>query len=139
MPSDADTTAGDAAASAEGDSSAKEAGTAGSFKDPHEEKDLVRIDPAKIRVVEVERKDSGTFLRRDCYDPDGGDAEVGDVMGLRDGELWLRTVSWARSKDMKPELEVEWEPTGLTRDQIETVEVFSWPVGTPVPVFTDDM
>lgn len=108
-------------------------------EDPLSETNLVRIDPKKIRVVDVERKDTGEILRRDCYDPDGGDADIGDVMGLKDGELWLRTVSWARSKTMEPTMEVRWEPTGLAREDIGQVEVFTWPVGEPVPVFTDDM
>lgn len=107
--------------------------------DPLSDTDLVRIDPERIRVVDVARKDTNEVLRRDCYDPDGGGAEVGDVMGLKDGELWLRTVSWARSKTMDPQMEVRWEPTGLAREDIGQVEVFTWPVGEPVPVFTDDM
>lgn len=108
-------------------------------EDPFSETDLVRIDPTKIRVVDIERKDTGSILRRDCYDPDGGAAEIGDVMGLKDGELWLRVVAWARSKSMDPTLHVRWEATGLCREDIGEVQVFTWPVGEPVPVFTDEM
>ncbi len=116
-----------------------EAASDAETEDPLTDADLGCIDPSKIRVVDIERKDTGEILRRDCYDPDGGAAEIGDVMGLKRGELWLRTVSWARSKSMEPTIHVRWEATGLAREDIGKVEVFAWPVGEPVPIFTDNM
>jgi len=95
----------------------------------------VRIDPQKVRVVDVEIKDTGELVRRDCYDPDGGPAEMGDVMRLKDDQLWLRVIRWAREKVHSSEVQVEWQATGLTPDEIGRIGVFTWPVGTAVRVF----
>lgn len=80
----------------------------------------------------------GDLIRRDCYDPDGKDAQMGDVLGLKDGEPWIRTVDWADSKPMDTELEIKWEATGLARREIGQVDVFTWPAGEPVEVFVDE-
>lgn len=96
-----------------------------------------RIDPSKVRVVDVEAKHTGEVIHRDCYDPDGGPAEMGDVMSLKDGELWLRVISWARSKSPKAELTLEWQSTGLSTDEVGRIGVFKWPTGTAVRVFGD--
>jgi ribosomal protein S28E/S33 len=96
-----------------------------------------RIDPSKVRVVDVEAKNTGEVIHRDCYDPDGGPAEMGDVMALKDGELWLRVIKWARSKSHSAELSLEWEPTGLSTDEVGRIGVFKWPTGTAVRVFGD--
>jgi hypothetical protein len=76
-----------------------------------------RIDPGKVRVVDVEEKETAELIRRDCYDPDGGAAEMGDVMRLKGGELYLRAIDWARSKSHSEEVSLQWEPTGLTRGE----------------------
>jgi hypothetical protein len=91
-----------------------------------------RLHPQKGRVVDVEEKDTGDILRRDCYDPDGGAAEMGDVMRLKDGELWLRTMGWTRERSKKT-LELTWEPTGLSPEEIGRVGVFTWPNGEAGP------
>jgi ribosomal protein S28E/S33 len=96
-----------------------------------------RIDPAKVRVVDVEAKNTGEIIHRDCYDPDGGPAEMGDVMTLKDGELWLRVISWARSKSHSDELTLKWESTGLSSDEVGRIGVFKWPTGKAVRVFGD--
>lgn len=95
-----------------------------------------RIDPEKVRVVDIEEKETGELISRDCYDPDGGAAEMGDVMKLRDGELWLRTIDWARSKSHSEELTLRWEPTGLTQEDVGRIGVFTWPMGEPVRIFS---
>lgn len=59
---------------------------------PETAKTADRIDPTKVRVVDVEMKATEKVLRRDCYDPDGDPVEMGDVMRVENGELWLRTV-----------------------------------------------
>lgn len=94
-----------------------------------------RIDPGKVRVVDVEVKESGALVRRDCYDPDGGPAIMGDVMRLKDGQLWLRVIRWARAKSPDSEVRIQWEATGLTPDDIGRIGVFTWPQGTAVRVF----
>jgi hypothetical protein len=96
-----------------------------------------RIDPAKVRVVDVEQKTTGELIQRDCYDPDGGPAEMGDVMALKDGVLWLRVISWARSKSPHDELTLEWQSTGLSTDEVGRIGVFKWPTGDSVRVFGD--
>jgi hypothetical protein len=96
------------------------------------------LDPSKIRVVDLKPKGRGGLIRRDCYDPDGAGAKMGDVLGLKGGQLWLRVVDWARSKSMDAEVEIKWEATGLTREEIDQVEVFTWPVGEPVEVFLSE-
>lgn len=96
-----------------------------------------RIDPSKVRVVDVEAKNSGKVIHRDCYDPDGGPAEMGDVMALKDGVLWLRVISWARSKSHSDDLTLEWQSTGLSTDEVGRIGVFKWPTGGSVRVFGD--
>jgi len=96
-----------------------------------------RIDPTKVRVVDVEKKATGEVIRRDCYDPDGGAAEMGDVMRLDKGQLWLRTIDWARSSSPHAELTLTWEPMGLTPEDIGRIGVFTWPLGEPVRVFAE--
>ncbi len=96
-----------------------------------------RIDPAKVRVVDVEAKTTGEVIHRDCYDPDGGPAEMGDVMALKDGILWLRVINWARTKSHNDELVLEWESTGLSTEEVGRIGVFKWPVGKAVRVFGD--
>lgn len=97
-----------------------------------------RLEPKKVRVVDVEEKDTGELIRRDCYDPDGGAAEMGDVMRLKDGELYLRTIDWARSESHSEDVELRWEPTGLTKEEVGRIGVFTWPTGQPVRVFVDE-
>lgn len=96
-----------------------------------------RLDPEKVRVIDIEIAPSGTLLRRDCYDPDGGAAEMGDVLRLKDGELYVRRVGWARSGSMNPEVELEWEATGLSPDEVRAIKVYTWPVGPPVRAFVE--
>lgn len=96
-----------------------------------------RLDPKKIRVVDVENKETGEILRWDCYDPDGGGAEMGDVMRLEDGELWLRTIDWARSDIPGAEPLLFWKTTGLPKEKIGRIGVFTWPVGESVQIFAD--
>lgn len=96
-----------------------------------------QLDPKNVRVVDVEEKETGEVIRRDCYDLGGGPAEMGDVMRLNDGELWLRSINWARERSQK-ELTLTWEPTGLSPDEIGRVGVFAWPTGEPVRVFAEE-
>lgn len=96
-----------------------------------------RLDPNKIRVVDVENKETGEMLRWDCYDPDGGGAEMGDVLRLEDGELWLRTIDWARSDIPGAKVRLRWQTTGLDQDKIGRIGVFTWPVGESVRIFAD--
>lgn len=95
-----------------------------------------RLDPQKVRVVDVEKKETGEVLRRDCYDPDSGPAEMGDVMRLKEGELWLRTINWARERS-REDLALTWEPTGLSPEDIGRIGVFTWPSGEPVRLFSE--
>lgn len=101
------------------------------------ETNFSRVDPTKVRVVHIERKDTDEGIRRDCYDPDGGAAEMGDVMRLKDGELWLRTIDWARSKSPYEEVTLRWEATGLTQETVGRIGIFTWPLGEPVRIFVD--
>lgn len=96
-----------------------------------------RIDPEKVRVVDVEVKASGEVLRRDCYDPDGGPAEMGDVLRIEENQLWLRTLQWARSKSPSADLTLTWESTGLSPEEVGRIGVFTWPIGDPVRVFAE--
>jgi hypothetical protein len=96
-----------------------------------------RINPEKVRVVDIEEKESGEVIRRDCYDPDGDTAEMGDLMRVKDGELYLRVVDWARSKSHSEELTLQWEPTGLSQKEVGRIGVFTWPTEEPVRIFAD--
>lgn len=96
-----------------------------------------RIDPEKVRVVDIEEKETGELIRRDCYDPDGGVAEMGDVLRLKGGELYLRAIDWARSKSQSEKIVLKWEPTGLRKEEVGRIGVYTWPAGEPVRVFAD--
>ncbi len=93
--------------------------------------------PSYVRLVEVEEKETGETVRRDCYDPDGGAAEMGDVMRLKDGELWLRVIDWASEKDLGSDARLRWEPVGLAKEEVGRIGVYTWPGGEPVRVFED--
>lgn len=93
------------------------------------------LDPEKVRAVDVEIKETGEIIRRECYDPDGGPAEMGDVMRVEDGVLWLRVIRWARSRSPDAELKVQWESTGLSAEEVGRIGVFTWPVGEAVAIF----
>lgn len=93
------------------------------------------LDPEKVRAVDVEIKGTGEIIRRECYDPDGGPAEMGDVMRVEDGVLWLRVISWARSRSPDAELKVQWESTGLSAEEVGRIGVFTWPIGEAVAIF----
>lgn len=93
------------------------------------------LDPEKVRAVDVEIKGTGEIIRRECYDPDGGPAEMGDVMRVEDGELWLRVISWARSRSPDAELKVQWESIGLSTEEVGRIGVFTWPIGEAVAIF----
>ncbi len=95
------------------------------------------FNPSYVRLVEVEEKETGETVRRDCYDPDGGAAEMGDVMRLKDGELWLRVISWAREKARSTEVTLQWERVGLSKEEVGRIGVYTWPGGKPVRVFED--
>lgn len=92
-----------------------------------------RLDPEKVRVVDIEVRQTGEILRRDCYDPDGDAAEMGDVLRVAEGELYVRRVRWARSEEATVEL--EWEATGLAPEDVRTAKVFTWPVEEQVRSF----
>jgi hypothetical protein len=97
-----------------------------------------QIELEKVRIVDIERKETGEVLRRDCYDPDGGPAEIGDVMRLKDGELYLRTIDWAKSKSEREEPTLRWEATGLTQEEVCRIGIFTWPAQEPVRIFADE-
>lgn len=90
------------------------------------------LDPASIPVVDVQIAGANEILRRDCYDPNGGDVEPGDLLRFEQGELWLHTVDWANAKSMEAEPRIRWVPTGLNRKEVGTIQVFIWPRGKRV-------
>lgn len=95
------------------------------------------LDPGKIRVVDVEIDGTNDVLRRDCYDPNGGPAEPGDLLRFEHGELWLRSVDWAHGKTMQAEPSVRWISTGLRRREVGGVQVFTWPRAERVTMVRD--
>lgn len=96
---------------------------------------LPRIDPDKVRVVDIEEKETGKLIRRDCYDPEGEATEMTGIMRLIGGELYLRVIGWARSNSQSEEIALKWEPTGLGKEEVGRIGVFTWPRGEPVRVF----
>jgi len=90
-----------------------------------------RVNPEKVRVVDIEEKETGELIRRDCYDTDGGAAEMGDVLRPKDGELYLRAIDWARSKSRSDKLALQWEPTGLTKEEVGRIGVFTFSSAKP--------
>ena len=95
------------------------------------------FNPSYVRLVEIENKETGEVIRRDCYDPDGGAAEMGDVMRLKGGELWLRVIDWASEKDLGSDVDLRWEKVGLAKEEVGRIGVYTWPTRKPVRVFED--
>ena len=98
---------------------------------------LDRLLPGKMRVIAIVLAATGEVLQRDCYAPDGD--VFSDLMGVYDGELWLRTIKWAQSPSMDAEMRLRWEPMGVTSDEVERISIFTWPDGNPVQVFVDSI
>lgn len=96
-----------------------------------------RINPEKVRVVDLENTATDEIVRRDCYDPDGGPAEMGDVMCLSEDTLWLRTINWARAGDMNPEVHLQWTTIDIPLEHIGRIGVFTWPEAEAVRIFAD--
>lgn len=90
-----------------------------------------QLDPAQIRVVDVEHERTGEVVRRDCYDPDGlGPSDVNGarkVFELVDGEVYVRAIDWARSADMDADVALRWMPTGMEVQEVNRIRVFTWP------------
>lgn len=85
-------------------------------------------------MVALVVKMTGEVLHRDCYDPEERGEEI---LRIVDGELWLRVIKWARSRSRDAEVDVRWEPTGYSPDEISRVSIFDWPVRTPIRVFEE--
>lgn len=100
------------------------------------ETEISRVDPDHVRIVEIERNGTGETIRRDCYDPDVGAAEIGDVMRLENEKLWLRIIDWARSESSH-EVTLRWEAVELNRGAVGRIGVFTWPDREPVRTFAD--
>jgi hypothetical protein len=91
-----------------------------------------QLDPDQVRVVDVEREDTGDVVRYDCYDPDGSLAEgdpdgVQHIFQLVDGEVYVRAIDWARSSSLDPSVELHWVATGMHVDDVDQIRVFTWP------------
>jgi len=97
---------------------------------------LSRIDPSNVRVVALVVKRSGQVQQYDCYDPDGTSAGMGNIINLREGEIWLRMIDWARTRS-RSEVRLQWSTTGLVAEEVGRLSVFRWPLGTPVRVFSE--
>jgi hypothetical protein len=92
-----------------------------------------RLDPAMIRVVDVESEANGTTKRFDCYD-----LGAEQKMFRLDGDaIEVRALNWARSADMDAEPEVRWTDTGLSYWEVDRIRVFDWPTGELVRVYKD--
>jgi hypothetical protein len=92
-----------------------------------------RLDPAKIRVVDVESESTGTVKRFDCYEP-GAEQKM---FRLEGEEVQVRVLDWARAEDLDAEPEVRWRGTGLSVWEVDQIRVFDWPVGELVRVYKD--
>lgn len=91
-----------------------------------------RLSPDQIRVVDIEGSDNGTFTRRDCYDLQDGEG----VVRVEGGRVFIRAVQWTRTFDDR-DVTVGWEDTGLPADQVEHVQVYTWPKATLVDEIDD--
>jgi len=100
---------------------------------------LAKLSPENVRIVALVLVATGTVVRRDCYAPEGNDADVRDLMQVKKGELWLRTVDWARSKSLSPEVRPRWESMGVPPEEVGRISVFTWPDGKPLRVFVDSL
>lgn len=100
-----------------------------------------QIDPGKVYVVDVEHVRTGEVVRRDCYDPNGAlrsgtPGDVRTVFHLRNEEVYVRAINWARSASFEPEVVLKWVPTGMHVDEVDRIRVFTWPNAEPVRIFT---
>jgi hypothetical protein len=97
---------------------------------------LVQLEPSHVRVVALVIKRTGRVVQHDCYDPDGRDADMRNLMQFKEGTLWLRTIDWARSKSMDADVHVRWTSMGVTTEEVGRVSIFRWPRKEPIRVFT---
>lgn len=92
---------------------------------------LTSIHPGKIRVVDLE-DESGTVLRRDCYDKgeySDGDAieDLPTLFRVINREVFIRTIDWAQSRSPESEIALRWEATGMKVEDVDRVRIFTWP------------
>lgn len=92
---------------------------------------VTSIHPGKIRVVDLENE-SGTVLRRDCYDEgDYSDEDTIDdlptLFRVINQEVFVRTIDWARSRSPESEIALRWEATGMRVEDVHCVRIFTWP------------
>ena len=93
---------------------------------------IEKIDPSKVRVIDVENKRTGEVVRRDCYARGGGlkgeDLHgVQNVFQLVDGEVHICVIDWARTASMNPTVELRWVPTGIHAEDVDQIRIFTWP------------
>lgn len=93
----------------------------------------------QMRVVALVLSATGRVVQWDCYDPEGNEVDMSGLMRVRDGELWLRTVQWAHSRSLDAEVCSQWEPAGVTAEDVDRISVFTWPDGEPLRVFVDSI
>lgn len=91
------------------------------------------LDPAQIRVVDVESEREGIVERFDCYEI-GAEEKMFRLVG---DEVQVRAVAWARSAAMDAEPEVRWVSTGLSFWEVSRIRVFTWPEGELVRIYRD--
>ena len=99
-----------------------------------------QLEPSRIRVVEIEDETSDNVVRQDCYDPNGhlddGDLDgVRSVFRLKDGEVYVCAIDWARSSSLDPNIELHWVATGMQVEDVDRIRVFTWPEAELSQVF----
>ena len=99
-----------------------------------------QLNPDQVRIVDLEKSDSDTTTRLDCYDPDG-DLADGNLEGVRsvfqlvDGTVYVRAIDWARSPSLDPSVELHWVDTGMRVENVDRIRVFTWPEAELAQVF----
>lgn len=96
-----------------------------------------RIDPAKVRVLELVRTQDDEAIPFDCYHPgttvaDGSQRSAERLVQLNDGMLEVRTLQWSQSSSIAPSVQLQWTNTGLHVDEVDQIRVRPWPSGAPV-------
>lgn len=91
------------------------------------------LNPAQIRVVDIESEDQGTTRRFDCYELDSEEK----MFRLAGDEVQVCAINWADTPDLDAEVEICWMRTGLSVWDITQIQVFSWPNRELIRVYRD--
>lgn len=91
------------------------------------------LDPPQIRLFELESADQEITRRFDCYELESEEK----MFRLTGDEVQVCAINWARTRDLDPEVDVDWTATGFSYWEVDQIRVFSWPMQELIRVYRD--